>query len=234
MKIENWFHHDDNAGTGYQLPPQQITPTHDNPIYAQYIELLQSGAIPAGCQESDQLPPQLLGPITPDNPTHAQCISLVQFGEYQIFDQRTGLLQQPLLENIYNPNAVLIPCTPQYPSDSTPPSDQSPVRCYSSPYDLPPLGTCINQAPPRHYTSPYDQLPQLTATATLPSNSTNEVHDPVASQTPEIRDREKVQRPRRRRYNRTFAAQMGWFDTPSASPESGSEYEPVSENERDV
>jgi hypothetical protein len=31
----------------------------------------------------------------------------------------------------------------------------------------------------------------------------------VSIQTPEIRGREKVERSRRRRYNRTFAAQMG-------------------------
>jgi hypothetical protein len=78
MKIENWVHHDENAGTGYQLPPQQVTPTSDNPIYAQYVELLRSGAIPAEYQESDQdhgsyqPPPQQLDPITPDNQIYAQ------------------------------------------------------------------------------------------------------------------------------------------------------------------
>ena len=62
----------------------------------------------------------------------------------------------------------------------------------------------------------------------------------MSIQTPEIRDEDRVtnreERPRRRRYNRTFAAQMGWFDTPSVSPESGSEYEyePESEHQRNV
>jgi hypothetical protein len=45
MKIENWFHRhdDDDAGTGYQFPLQQVDPIHtsapDNTIYAQYVEL---------------------------------------------------------------------------------------------------------------------------------------------------------------------------------------------------
>jgi hypothetical protein len=242
MKIENWFRHDDNAGTGYQPLPQKAdpihTPTSDNPIYAQYVEPLQSGAIPAGYQEFDQhtslvqepLPENIYNPMhtpAPDNQIYAQYISLVQSGAYQIFDQRTGLLQQPLPENMFNPNAVLIPCAPQHPSDSTPSStftSQASVRCYSSPYGPLPQSTGINQAPAHSYSSPYDPPP--------PDTQINQ--PPVSIQAPEIRDREEVERPRRRRYNRTFAAQIGWFDAPSASPESGSGYEPESEPERDI
>ena len=93
MEREHWVHHDDGAGTGYQLPLQQVDPpTLENPIYAQDVELLQSRAIPAGYQAFDQshdscqLPPQPLDSITPDNPIYAQYVSLVQYGAYQIFD----------------------------------------------------------------------------------------------------------------------------------------------------
>jgi hypothetical protein len=153
MNIENWFHrHDDDAGTGYQFPLQQVDPIHtsapDNTIYAQYVELFQSGA-------------------------------------YQIFDQRTGLLQQPLLENIWNANAVLIPCTPQHSSDSTPSSaftNQAPVRCYSSPYGPLPPDTGINQTSIRNYPSPSNLCPEETCIN----------QDPESIQTPEIREGEKM------------------------------------------
>jgi hypothetical protein len=89
------------------------------------------------------------------------------------------------LENICNANAVLIPCTPQHPYDSTPSSaftNQAPVRCYSSPYGPLPPDTGINQTSIRNYPSPSDLCPEETCIN----------QDPVSIQTPEIREGEKM------------------------------------------